>query len=1012
MRTLTASLLLVLIFAPASVLAQNANWSLAFEDDFDRAEIGPDYRLTRGERLEIEDGRLLVVGSGGTAMLQRSFPPDVRVEFECEAWPERPVCDLSTILNSVYLLGFGARGNMANHLKGPNADFTDHDPPFLIEVGKKYRMIAQREGRRITYTVNDTVILDVTSDALLGGQSFDQIGFITWGGMLVDRLRVFVRDEPHPETPNYITALPGLPFERVGGEVRAVAADVPEAAQRALDLLNRGRYEHARQAFEDLEDVTLWLAGMACLYGDPDYYERPCYGRLGNESDFGEFGAFADLWRAQAEAHPDNEVLQAYLPAVESFGRLVFSRSGSYDATILTGLGESGNPFYHKARMFEARYLFWNGKEGGNNVVMERAREQMRELMKTWPENRILNEYAGQPVPWAEELNADVENHPAWAAYLREAYARAIAVMERFCELRQYQNGQFGGGLGDDVEMMRKWVPIAAISNGSTRILDGIASLTEGVYAVCPRGFNEGIDDVEHSAEPTADTFPTMMVLAYGDPRYYEMNLHSARTIHDVMMGIDEKGYPRFKATDIGARGYNPNLIGGGDTGYHARAMKHYFYLAWYGNNDARDWYLRWVDGWRNTTLIDEPNKPAGLIPGTIWYPSGSYYPPNGEVWFSPKAANYYGTLGLGGMINQSFLAAYSLSGDRKYLQPFQLIMDQATYGPYEPGDAEPPSMEWVYPKQAQMAGREVTSLYRMLTGERVYDEYTKRFGTAPQLYDIDQNLDRYLGQFESAARDLRTNLWYWSTEVMSTDRLHLPSVEAIWGAYSGAISTFVDAEVPTMGVTYETPDANFAALVTENHPDRLRVWLYSFWDEPTDINLKLWRLTPGHYLLNQGQIERGEQSFQNRYHWIKPQRVAVLHRADTVTVTLPPKTVWVVDLRLDETVAVPDRAPDLALHRRDVQVGGGRVTVTVHNIGTADAGAFTVRLMQDKDGESKVLASSSVASLPAPANYQPSTVEVVFNVDAGDLPDNWIVQLDPDDAVFELTKSNNRAGG
>ena len=46
----------------------------------------------------------------------------------------------------------------------------------------------------------------------------------------------------------------------------------------------------------------------------------------------------------------------------------------------------------------------------------------------------------------------------------------------------------------------------------------------------------------------------------------------------------------------------------------------------------------------------------------------------------------------------------------------------------------------------------------------------------------------------------------------MSTDRLQLPFVATVWGAYSGAVTTTVDSEVPTFGVTYETPDANFAA--------------------------------------------------------------------------------------------------------------------------------------------------------------------------------------------------------
>jgi hypothetical protein len=406
--------------------------------------------------------------------------------------------------------------------------------------------------------------------------------------------------------------------------------------------------------------------------------------------------------------------------------------------------------------------------------------------------------------------------------------------------------------------------------------------------------------------------------------------------------------------------------------------------------------------------MIDEPNKPAGVVPGTIWYPSGSYYPPNGELWYSPKAANYYGTLGLGGMIEQSFLAAYWLTLDRKFLHPFQRMMDWSTYGPYVPGEYDPPGVKWVRANLAHGSNPKVTSLYRMLTGERVYDEYTKRFGTATQNYQIDNNIDEYLARFEKAAKSLRTRLWYHTTEVMSTDRLHLPAVEDVWGAYTGAILTTVDAEVPTMAVTYDTPDSNFAALVTENEDTRVRVWLYSFWEEPETIRLKFWRLRPGEYIVNQGDIQPGEREFQHRYQWGDPQNLEILHKADGIDVTVPPGVVWVVDVRLNNKIDVPESAPDLAIHARDISFEGGKPSLTVHNIGTEAAEDFTVAL-QSLGGYGWVtIDEKRVARLSEPVNFTPFTARVQFDVEPADGNIDLRFNLDPEDDLFEINERNN----
>ena len=117
-----------------------------------------------------------------------------------------------------------------------------------------------------------------------------------------------------------------------------------------------------------------------------------------------------------------------------------------------------------------------------------------------------------------------------------------------------------------------------------------IERLAQGVWQhVLQDGYSGEIGDVEHSAEPSADALPTMILLRYGRPRWVEYNLRSAKTIRERFMGVNDRGFLHFKSAEFGSEGVNTHPRAGGDTGYHARAMRHFVWLAWYGVPEARD---------------------------------------------------------------------------------------------------------------------------------------------------------------------------------------------------------------------------------------------------------------------------------------------------------------------------------------------------------------------------------------------------------------------------------------
>ncbi len=994
------ALVLGLAAALSGASVAGEQWRLSWSDGFERDTVGDGWVVTHGQ-ASVREGKLHLEGGGACIITSKAFAPDVRLEFDAVADPRFPPCDLSAALaaNEIhgysYLLAFGGQNNRVNQILGPGVRKVVEKPALLIQPGRTYHISALKEGRRLALSVDGVTVVEAEAGQAAGGPGLDRVGLVTWAGMIADNVRVYERDEPAPENSGLFAELTGSPFARAGAKLMAAGPAAP-GVQKALDALNAGRPDEALKLFGAVGDPALSLWGRAWALGDLSYAEA-------NGSP--EFLKLAADARDLLAKRPADESLRRLAAASGWFGDLVMSRSGLSSAIRLTGLGERGNPFYHKARLYEARYLYWNGMEGGNRKAIAQAVEMMAGPRKLWPENTVLRQYGGEAVPWGEELNADVERHPAWAAYLREAYARQARIMETWFQKRQAPDGQLGGGWGDDVELMRTWMQIAAISTGPEQARAGIQKLADGVWKTLKDGYDPGIGDVEHSSEPSADTAPAMLLLCYGDPLYVERNMLSCRTIKERFMGIDANGYPRFISSEFGAGGVNRQPQAGGDTGYHARAMKHLLWQAWWGDEAAKDWFARWTDGWRAKTAAQIGTKPPGLPPMTIWHPSGTIAPPDGGgPWWDPKR-NYYGQ--MGGMVFDSMLAAYALTGERRFLSAFQLMMDSATKGPLPRGPVTPGSPEDFQMQMVSMPDASKTALYRLLTGERVYDEYTRRNGDPAQVYRTDYDIDRYTKSFEAVAKSLRSNLELRTTEVLATDRAALDGALTVFGAYTGAVTGLRDASTPTFAVTYDAPDADFAALVVDSSPERLRVWLYSFHDRPVRIGLRLWRVSPGEYVLKQGRVLPGEAKGQNRYAWQPASRVKVLHRADAVYVDVPPNAVYAVDLRLERPVSVPAAAPDLAIDFRDVRPGRNW-QVTLHNIGNAAAGQFAVRLERRSESGWRKVSEQTVKSLPAPANLRPSRLNLSLSAPSAQTGATYRITLDPADRLYEICESNN----
>ena len=85
--------------------------------------------------------------------------------------------------------------------------------------------------------------------------------------------------------------------------------------------------------------------------------------------------------------------------------------------------------------------------------------------------------------------------------------------------------------------------------------------------------------------------------------------------------------------------------------------------------------------------------------------------------------------------------------------------------------------------------------------------------------------------------------------------------------------------------------------------------------------------------------------------------------------------------------------------------VDRGAVRVTVHSLGSVDAPASTLAVV---DQSGAVLARADIPPLKAPIDYEPKTAEVTLTVKPGSLLRGCMVVVDPDGKLQEITEINN----
>ena len=653
---------------------------------------------------------------------------------------------------------------------------------------------------------------------------------------------------------------------------------------------------------------------------------------------------------------------------------------------------DPANPLYYKSLYLKGRIYYWLGKEDSYFFPDTVSKQIFALLSSKFPGHPVLQMYVGKQVPFNTAVHIEpVKGAPLWAVYQREAMHRMQQVIHWWVNQKQALNGELGGKYGDDVEILRWWLPAILGADDSTAAL-GYTRLADGVWnsGLLERGFSKKVDDVEHSAELFRDTHPAMFLIKYGDPEYVERCMLSMQNFKDVWTGITPHGHRHFKSYYLSASEVLEDAPFGVDVPLNARAVLPGLWLAWYNKNPTIiQSFEEWCNAWVEDSEREENGKPAGVFPAAITFKSDKIGGYTGAWYDADLTYSYYKWESLGhiGELYSHLLGMYALTQNKTYLQPLMSVVNLLSNAGVDNGsNNKPGSLEWVKTKLAGQNEKDfsehplsrVFSMSKKITGDTAFDNLVIKYGQPYSKYEISKNKNDVLNGFEPLLNSLRYNLPLLTSEVKFTDRVYVPGSNLLLGMYTGHFGG--GFEYPALVATWKNTGPDVAVFVHSGDHKSAKVSLFNAGDKK-QVTMRTWLLEPGLYNIKEG-IDDNDDGIADKI--IKEQNVALEERVNSINIDIPSKKSWVVSIEQTHFNANKSfRYPDLALTRNDISlpdsivVPGQAIDVKalIHNIGNLKAEDFMVQILVNGNAVDSV----NIDSMEAPNDLHPKRREVKF---------------------------------
>lgn len=548
----------------------------------------------------------------------------------------------------------------------------------------------------------------------------------------------------------------------------------------------------------------------------------------------------------------------------------------------------TANPLSERGTYLRGRVLHWLHREGAGEKEQAGARRDLERLYAKHPDDRVLAMYSGEKIQQSGRCNAfDESPHaPAWSIAQREALCRMKQIAHWWVEERQSETGEFGGKLGDDVELLRWWAPLVLI--GDRTALRGWKNLADGVWQsnLTHNGYARKLADVEHAAEYIADTVP-MLAVCGDSPENLDRLAFSARHFENLWTGTNQNGHRFFRSAWFSSTEIDNQPPKGRDVEYNTRAVQPMRYLAWRTQDpEIIELLHQWSLAWVSAALRTDKGKPKGIIPPSIrfsdeavngdepkWYRSNMY-------WKYFDWEHHAGSL----MLDQ-LLFTYALTKDERLLSPLHLTLklireqEGMLASNLNRDSLERGSRAWAATTLIRSTlFWNVVEQWRFLTDDPQWDDLILRHGTPYGRFRV-SGQERYLVDgLEELLEGVRYNTPMMTSEAIHTDRVYVPRAELIKAMLTG--DGVKHNTSPYHAVTWENTDESFTALVCEASANHLTVKAYNHSRSVRRVVMRLWQLEPGVYQLrlepkvpiSRKNVSSGEEiviTQSGNSHWI-----------------------------------------------------------------------------------------------------------------------------------------------
>ncbi len=164
-----------------------AQWKLAFSDDFQRSELGPDWQVQVG-KWTVENGSLVSKGEG-RILSARKFSGLQKITFNAVLEANPGLSDISPFIQAgtngianSYMVQFGGNFNTVSTLKRMGKVVVESER--IIEPGKVHAIIAEYDGTVVRLTVDGKIVAEFPEVYPMIGDGHDRIGIYTYDGIL------------------------------------------------------------------------------------------------------------------------------------------------------------------------------------------------------------------------------------------------------------------------------------------------------------------------------------------------------------------------------------------------------------------------------------------------------------------------------------------------------------------------------------------------------------------------------------------------------------------------------------------------------------------------------------------------------------------------------------------------------------------------------------------------------------------------------------------------------------